>query len=133
MINFENLVFKAQFKNFFVSCKSHASFLRYSNFYISNYFINFKIKTSRWGHPLSTYPKFSGKRTFLTSWYAHVPVCIMGLEILVFQKIYRAYLMVDPIWIVNQFVMKLGQWSWERNIIFSSNKKIHHTLRAKIW
>ena len=39
-------------------------------------------------HPLSTYAKFSEKLTFLTLWYAHVRVRIMGLEIIVFGKIY---------------------------------------------
>ena len=46
-------------------------------------------------HPLSTYTKFSEKLTFLTLWY--VRVRIRGLEMLVFRKILRAYLMDDPI------------------------------------
>ena len=32
-----------------------------------------------WGHPLSTYAKFSEKLTFLTLWYAYVRVRISGL------------------------------------------------------
>ena len=43
-----------------------------------------------WGRPLSTYAKFSKKIIFLT-WCAHV--CIRGLELLVFRKILRKYLM----------------------------------------
>ena len=45
------------------------------------------------GHPLSTYEKFSEKLTFLTPWYEHVGVRIRGLEMLVFRKILRTYLM----------------------------------------
>ena len=46
-------------------------------------------------YPLSTYAKFSEKLTFLTPWYAHVRVRIgvRGLEMLVFRKILRKYLM----------------------------------------
>ena len=40
------------------------------------------------GYALSTYAKYSEKLTFLTLWYAHVRVRIMGLEIIVFGKIY---------------------------------------------
>ena len=49
------------------------------------------------GHPLSTYAKFSEKLTFLTLWYGHVYVRIKGLEMLVFRKILRTYLMDDPL------------------------------------
>ena len=42
------------------------------------------------GHPLSTYVKFSEKLTFLTV------VRIRGLEMLVFWKLFRTYLMDDP-------------------------------------
>ena len=45
------------------------------------------------GNPLSTYAKFSEKLTFLTLWYAHVSVRIRGLEMLVFRKNLRTYLM----------------------------------------
>ena len=45
------------------------------------------------GHPLSTYAKFSEKLTMLTPWYAYVRVRIRGLEMLVFRKILRTYLM----------------------------------------
>ena len=38
------------------------------------------------GHPLSAYAKFPEKLTFLTPWYAHVPVLTRGLEMLVFGK-----------------------------------------------
>ena len=44
-------------------------------------------------HPLSTYANFFEKLTFLTPWYAHVRVRIGRLEMLVFQKILRTYLM----------------------------------------
>ena len=44
----------------------------------------------------STYTKFSQKLTFLTPWYAHLRVRIMGLEMLVFRKILRTYLMDGP-------------------------------------
>ena len=40
--------------------------------------------------------KFSKKQTFLTSRYANVRVCMRGLEMLVFQKILRTYLVDDP-------------------------------------
>ena len=43
------------------------------------------------GHPLSTYPKFSEKLTFLI-------VRIRGLEILVFRKILRTYVIDGPLW-----------------------------------
>ena len=43
------------------------------------------------GHPLSTYPKFSEKLTFLT-------VRIRGLEMLVFRKILRTYVIDGPLW-----------------------------------
>ena len=49
------------------------------------------------GHPLSTYPEFSEKLTFLTPWYAHAHVRVKGLEILVFRKIPQTYLMNDPL------------------------------------
>ena len=42
------------------------------------------------------YVKFSEKLTFLTPWYAHVRVRIRGLEMLVFRKILRTYLMDEP-------------------------------------
>ena len=49
------------------------------------------------GHPLSRYAKSSEKLTFLTPWYAHVRVRIKGLEMSVFRKILRTYLMDDPL------------------------------------
>ena len=55
-------------------------------FYSSNIFEYLKR-----GLPLSTYAKFSEKLTFLTSWYAH-----RGLEMLVFRKILRTYLIDNP-------------------------------------
>ena len=61
-------------------------------------FWDFSFIISQWDEnslPLSTYAKFSEKLTFLTLWYAHVRVCIRGLEMLVFRKILRAYLMDD--------------------------------------
>ena len=48
-----------------------------------------------WGHALSTYVKFSEKLTFLTPRYAHVRLRTRGLEMLVFRKILRTYLMDD--------------------------------------
>ena len=48
------------------------------------------------GHPLSTYAKFSEKLTFQSPWYAHVCVRIRGLEMLVFWKILRTYLIDGP-------------------------------------
>ena len=38
-------------------------------------------------HSFNTFPKFSEKLGFLSSWYANVSVCIRGAEKLVFQKI----------------------------------------------
>ena len=46
-------------------------------------------------HSVSTYAKFSEKLTFLTPGYAHIRVRISGLEMLVFRKILRTYLMND--------------------------------------
>ena len=53
--------------------------------------------TSIWRHPLSRYAKFSEKLLFLTPWCAHVRVRINGLEMLVFRKIFRTYLMDGPL------------------------------------
>ena len=47
-------------------------------------------------HPLSMYAKFFQKVTFLTPWYAHVRGRIRELEMLVFRKILRTYLMDGP-------------------------------------
>ena len=58
---------------------------------------HFLAKKTPRGHPLSTYVKFSEKLTFLTLWYAQVRVRIRGLEMLVFRKILRTYLMDDPL------------------------------------
>ena len=55
----------------------------------------FHIRILR-AHPLSTYAKFSEELTFLTPWYAHVRLPIRGLEMLVFRKILRTYVMNDP-------------------------------------
>ena len=52
-------------------------------------------------HPVSTYTKFSEKLTFLTPRYAHVPVRIKRLEIMVFRKILRTYSMDDPLRLIN--------------------------------
>ena len=48
-------------------------------------------------HSLSTYTKFSKKLIFITPWYAQVRMRIRGLEMLVFWKILRTYLMDDPL------------------------------------
>ena len=48
------------------------------------------------GHQLSTYAKFSEKLTFLTPSYARPHVHIRVLEMLLFRKILRTYLMGDP-------------------------------------
>ena len=48
------------------------------------------------GHPLSSYANLSEKLALLTPWYAHARLRIRGLEMLVFWKILRTYLMVDP-------------------------------------
>ena len=42
MITSENIVIEAQLQNVFISCESHAAFLRYSKVYILNHFINFE-------------------------------------------------------------------------------------------
>ena len=49
------------------------------------------------GHPLNTHAKFPKKLTFLTPWYAHVHVRIRGLEMLVFRKTLRTFLMDGPL------------------------------------
>ena len=49
----------------------------------------YKTKVSAievWGHPFSTYAKFSEKLTFLTPWYAYVRVRIRGNKMLFFGK-----------------------------------------------
>ena len=48
------------------------------------------------GHPFSMYAKFCEKLTFLTPYYVHVRVRIRRLEVLVFRKILRTYLMDNP-------------------------------------
>ena len=48
------------------------------------------------GHSLSTYAKFNEKLIFLTPSYAHVRVHVRGVEIIVFRKILRTYLMDGP-------------------------------------
>ena len=50
--------------------------------------------------PLSTYAKFSEKLTFLNPRYAHVGVRIRRLEMLVFRRILRTYLIDGPFEIV---------------------------------
>ena len=50
------------------------------------------------GHPSSTYAEFSEKLTSLTSLYAPIRVRIRGLEMLVFRKILRTYLMDDTLY-----------------------------------
>ena len=42
MTTSENLAFEAQIKNFFISWKNNVPFLKYSNFYTLNHFINLK-------------------------------------------------------------------------------------------
>ena len=67
-------------------------------------------------HPLSMYAKFSEKLTFLTSWYAHIRVRNRRLEMLVFQKIVRTYLMDGPL-------LKNSLWfslSFKQNVTFLS-------------
>ena len=59
------------------------------------------------GHPLSTYPTFSEKLTFLTPRYGHVRVRIRGLEMLVFRKILRTYLMDGPLIILIKFIYQI--------------------------
>ena len=52
-----------------------------------------------WGDPVSTFAKFSEKLIFLTLLIRHVPhlrVRFKGLEMLVFRKVLRTYLMNDP-------------------------------------
>ena len=55
-----------------------------------------KNRTLTWDHSFSMSAKFSEELTFLTSWYAHVRVCIRGYEMLVFWKILPTYEMNDP-------------------------------------
>ena len=69
-------------------------------------------------HPLSTYAKFSEKLTFLTSWYVRVP--LRGLEMLVFPKILRTYLMDDPIDRATSQVIFFFQVSLLSNMIIFS-------------
>ena len=58
------------------------------------------------GHPLSTNAKFSEKLTFLTPWYAYVRVRIKELEMLVFRKILRTYLMDGP-FIISLYIFQI--------------------------
>ena len=58
--------------------------------------VTVKFKGFR-GHPLSTYAKFSDRLIFLTPCYAHVRVRIRELDILVFRKTLRTYLMDHPL------------------------------------
>ena len=78
-------------------------------------------------HPLSTYANFFEKLTFLTPWYAHVRVRIRGLEMLVFQKILRTFLMDGPLsvaftkYLICLSLKKLSRdvnwiWTYEMNI-----------------
>ena len=67
------------------------------------------------GHPLSAYSKFSEKLTFLTPWYAHVRLRIRRLEMLVFRKILRTYLMDDPLtWYSTKY--KILNWIFSQKI-----------------
>ena len=67
--------------------KDH-SFITYATYFEKQTFLR--------GHPLSTYGKFSEKTNISNPRYAHVRVRIRGLEMLVFPKILRTYLMDDP-------------------------------------
>ena len=63
------------------------------------------------GQPLSTYATFFEKLTFLTPWYSHVRVRIRGLEMLVFRKILRTYLVDDPIpWCMQRTLPATTSW-----------------------
>ena len=62
----------------------------------ANWWANYSHKILIRDHPLSAYAKFSKKLTFPTPWYAHARVLIWGLEMLIFWKILRNYLIDDP-------------------------------------
>ena len=72
---------------FFISEKTFFEMLIYFQLYV-NYLR---------GYSLSTDAKFSGRQLFLTPWYANVRVRIRGLEMLVFRKLLRTYVMNDPL------------------------------------
>ena len=80
------------------------------------------------------YAEISGKLTFLTPWYAHVRVRIRGLEMLVFRKILRTYLMDDPIHLWRphgRSVCGVLKFSRLRILLFWGNSSIAHFLQMK--
>ena len=87
-------------------------------------------------HPLTTYAKFSEKLTFLTPRYAHVRVRIRRLEMFVFWKIFRTYLMDDPLaHQVHSFAKtKIGHAIiYPEKVYFFLEKNIHnHVYRQSI-
>ena len=55
--------------------------------------------------------------TFLTPCYAHVHVRIRRLEMLVFRKILRTYLMDDPFWKIYSFTKIIHEWKIRYSIL----------------
>ena len=85
--------------------------------------LNAAFQTLHRGHPLSAYTKFSEKLIFLTPWYAHVHVGIRGLEMLVFRKILRTYLMDGPTHTPNRC------WRPQKNWLKPFSKCIQEYIR----
>ena len=89
---------------------------------------------------LNTYTKFSEKLTFLTPRYAQVSVRIRGLEMLVFRKILRTYLMDSPLEILEivlkrrstrqslNFIVGHYQISSQRKFAILFKEHLHQTI-----
>ena len=78
-------------------CLQRFQGVTYVSFQIIRLSLNrWREKIINWTYgPSIKYAKFSEKQTFLTPWYVQVCVRIRGLEMLVFRKMLRTYLMDD--------------------------------------
>ena len=84
-----------------------------------------------WGHLLSTYAKFSEKLAFLTLWYAHLRIRIRGVEMLVFPKILRMYLMDDLHANQEMIIAKLGAFCLVENSLCNKKFKFDKSNTSK--
>ena len=71
-------------------CKEPTNFIAFLGLNIDSSVIRQKGESQNGGLKKTKYIKYSEKRTYLTTWYAHVRVGIMGYEMFIFRKIWCA-------------------------------------------
>ena len=113
-------------------CKEPTNFIAFLGLNIDSSVIRQKGESQNGGLKKTKYIKYSEKRTYLTTWYAHVRVGIMGYEMFIFRKIWCALFSWNTHFEIRPFAL-LPTNSEASNIFNQSTKWMKNTFWKTCW